>query len=65
MNQAATGQALYQQGELLRLQGDTAAEEAYRDANRYGQEAQPGLALLRLGQGDVAGGDPARPGRDD
>ena len=55
MNQAATGQALYQQGELLRLQGDfTAAEEAYRDANRYGREAQPGLALLRLGQGDVA-----------
>ena len=54
MNQAATGQALYQQGELLRLQGDfTAAEEAYRDANRYGREAQPGLALLRLGQGDV------------
>jgi DNA-binding CsgD family transcriptional regulator len=55
MNQAATGQALYQQGELLRLQGDfTAAEEAYRDANRFGREAQPGLALLRLGQGDVA-----------
>jgi ATP/maltotriose-dependent transcriptional regulator MalT len=54
MNQAATGQALYQQGELLRLQGDfTAAEEAYRDASRYGREAQPGLALLRLGQGDV------------
>jgi DNA-binding CsgD family transcriptional regulator len=55
MNQAATGQALYQQGELLRLQGDfTAAEDAYRDANRYGREAQPGLALLRLGQGEVA-----------
>ena len=55
MNLAATGQALYQQGELLRLQGDFAsAEEAYRDANRYGREAQPGLALLRLGQGDVA-----------
>ena len=55
MNQAATGQALYQQGEVLRLQGDfTAAEDAYRDANRYGREAQPGLALLRLGQGDVA-----------
>jgi len=55
MNQAATGQALYQQGELLRLQGDfAAAEEAYRDASRYGREAQPGLALLRLGQGDLA-----------
>jgi DNA-binding CsgD family transcriptional regulator len=53
-NRAATGQALYQQGELLRLLGDfTAAEEAYRDANRYGREPQPGLVLLRLGQGDV------------
>jgi DNA-binding CsgD family transcriptional regulator len=54
MNRAATGQALYQQGELLRLQGDfAAAEEAYREANRYGREPQPGLALLRLGQRDV------------
>jgi DNA-binding CsgD family transcriptional regulator len=54
MNRAAAGQALYQQGELLRLQGDfTAAEEAYRHANRYGREPQPGLALLRLGQRDV------------
>src|ERR671910_3547357 len=53
MNLAATGQALYQQGELLRLQGDfDAAEAAYRDANRFGREPQPGLALLRLGQGD-------------
>jgi DNA-binding NarL/FixJ family response regulator len=54
MNRAATGQALYQQGELNRLQGDfAAAEAAYRDASRYGREPQPGLALLRLGQGDV------------
>jgi DNA-binding CsgD family transcriptional regulator len=53
MNRAATGQALYQQGELLRLRGEfEAAEEAYRDANGYGREPQPGLALLRLGQGD-------------
>ncbi len=53
MNRAATGQALYQQGELHRLQGDfAAAEAAYRDANRFGREPQPGLALLRLGQGD-------------
>jgi len=42
MNRAATGQALYQQGELLRLQGDfAAAEEAYRDANGCGREPQP------------------------
>jgi tetratricopeptide (TPR) repeat protein len=54
MNRAATGQALYQQGELHRLQGDfAAAEAAYRDANAYGREPQPGLALLRLGQDDA------------
>ena len=54
MNRAATGQALYQQGELHRLQGNVAAAEAaYRDASRYGREPQPGLALLRLSQRDV------------
>jgi DNA-binding NarL/FixJ family response regulator len=54
MNRAATGQAYYQQGELHRLQGDlAAAETAYRDASRYGREPQPGLALLRLAQGDA------------
>jgi DNA-binding CsgD family transcriptional regulator len=54
MNLPATGQALYQQGELLRLQGDhDSAEAAYKEASRYGREPQPGLALLRLAQGDV------------
>ena len=54
MNRAAAGQALYQQGELHRLQGDfEAAEAAYRDASDFGREPQPGLALLRLAQGDV------------
>ena len=53
MNEPAAGQALYYQGELHRLQGDfAAAEAAYRDASRYGHEPQPGLSLLRLGQGD-------------
>jgi DNA-binding CsgD family transcriptional regulator len=53
MNRAATGQAYYQQAELHRLRGDfTAAEAAYRDASRFGREPQPGLALLRLAQGD-------------
>jgi DNA-binding CsgD family transcriptional regulator len=53
MNDAAVGQAFYQQGELHRLQGDfAAAEAAYRDASRYGHEPQPGLSLLRLAQGD-------------
>ena len=50
----ATGQALYQQGELHRLQGDhDSAEEAYKEASRYGREPQPGLALLRLAHGDL------------
>ena len=54
MNLAATGQALYQQGELHRLQGDQdAAEGAYKEASQYGREPQPGLALLRLTQGDL------------
>jgi DNA-binding CsgD family transcriptional regulator len=55
LNRAATGQAYYQQAELHRLRGDfAAAEAAYRDASRFGREPQPGLALLRLTQGDAA-----------
>ena len=54
VNQRAMGAAAYQQGELLRLRGDFyAAEEAYREASRLGREPQPGLALLRLAQGNV------------
>ena len=53
MNRAATGQAIYQQGELHRLRGDfEAAEAAYREASGFGREPQPGLSLLRLAQGD-------------
>lgn len=56
LNQLAVGYALYRQGEVHRLRGEfAAAEEAYRDASRCGCEPQPGLALLRLAQGnDVA-----------
>ena len=47
------GQAHYREGELHRLQGEHArAEEAYRAASRCGTEPQPGLALLRLAQGN-------------
>ncbi|HJQ75560.1 MAG TPA: LuxR C-terminal-related transcriptional regulator [Gaiellaceae bacterium] len=53
-NRAAAGQAVYQQGEVHRLLGDLeAAESAYVEANRLGREPQPGLALLRLAQGDT------------
>jgi uncharacterized membrane-anchored protein len=37
------------------LEGELAeAEEAYRRASRWGREPQPGLALLRLAQGEDA-----------
>jgi tetratricopeptide (TPR) repeat protein len=48
----STATAYYEKAELSRLRGDfDAAEDAYRDASRYGLEPQPGLALLRLKQG--------------
>ena len=48
----AAGVAYYRQAELLRLQGEfAAAEDAYREASRFGWEPQPGLAQLRLAQG--------------
>jgi DNA-binding CsgD family transcriptional regulator len=50
----AVGAALYQQGELHRVRGELAnAEEAYRHASHVGRSPQPGLALLRLAQGQV------------
>jgi ATP/maltotriose-dependent transcriptional regulator MalT len=51
------GAAWYQLAELRRLRGELAeAEEAYRQASIAGRKPQPGLALLRLAQGqpDVA-----------
>jgi DNA-binding NarL/FixJ family response regulator len=57
LNQRVAGHAAYRQGEVYRLRGEfAAAEEAYREASRRGREPQPGLALLRLaqGQGDTA-----------
>jgi DNA-binding CsgD family transcriptional regulator len=54
-NQTAAGQASYRQGEVHRLRGEfAAAEEAYGEASRCGWEPQPGLALLRLAQGNAA-----------
>jgi len=52
-NRWAAGEACYRQAEVHRLLGDLeAAEVAYREASRHGREPQPGLALLRLSQGD-------------
>ncbi|HEX6107005.1 MAG TPA: response regulator transcription factor [Gemmatimonadales bacterium] len=53
--QAGLGAAFYQLGELHRLRGEASrAEEAYREAALLGRRPQPGLALLRLAEGDIA-----------
>jgi ATP/maltotriose-dependent transcriptional regulator MalT len=50
----AIASAFYQQAELQRLRGDyAAAEESYREASRRGRDPQPGMALMRLAQGQV------------
>ena len=50
----ATGPAFYQRAELHRLRGEFAkAEQAYRQASQFGRTPQPGLALLRLAQGQL------------
>jgi len=52
--QPGGGAACYQLGELHRLRGEwDRAESAYRDASRQGRRPQPGMALLRLAQGQV------------
>ena len=54
LNERVAGQAAYLRGELFLLRGELArAEEAYREASRRGREPQPGLALLRLAQGEA------------
>jgi DNA-binding CsgD family transcriptional regulator/tetratricopeptide (TPR) repeat protein len=50
----AVGDAVYEQAEVRRLRGDfDGAERAYRQATQFGRDAQPGLALLRLAQGQI------------
>jgi DNA-binding CsgD family transcriptional regulator len=50
----SAGAAWYLLAELHRLRGDFGkAEEAYRQAHQGGRKPQPGLALLRLAQGQV------------
>ena len=54
MNPAAAAKASYLRAEVRRLRGELpAAEEGYREASRLGLEPQPGLALLRLAQGNL------------
>lgn len=54
--QRSVGAALYQLGELYRLRGELSrAEESYRQAHDWGREPEPGLALLRLAQGQAEG----------
>lgn len=52
--QPGAGAAFYQLAELHRLRGEFArAEEAYRHTSEWGRKPQPGLALLRLAQGQI------------
>ena len=52
-NDRVAAYARYREGEVHRLRGEfAAAEAAYREAHRGGYEPQPGLALLRLAQGN-------------
>jgi class 3 adenylate cyclase len=54
-NVFTTAAGYYQIGEIRRRRGDfSAAEEAYRKAHELGRDPQPGQALLRLAQGNVA-----------
>jgi class 3 adenylate cyclase len=51
---SVTASGYYELGEIRRRLGDfAAAEEAYRRANEFGHEPQPGLALLRLAEGKI------------
>jgi ATP/maltotriose-dependent transcriptional regulator MalT len=57
-HEIGAGAAFYQQGELFRVCGAfDQAEAAYRRASQDGRVPQPGLALLRLAQGDSDGAE--------
>ena len=50
------GWGYHELGEVYRVRGDVAAAEAaYQKANEFGRDPEPGLALLRLANGDQAG----------
>lgn len=59
-NQPAVGAAFYQQAELHRLRGEfVKSEEAYRQASHWGRRPEPGLAQLRLAQGQIEAAEAA------
>ena len=60
------GGAFYRMAELNRLRGAYAeAESGYRQASACGKEPQPGLALLRLAQGQISSAFAAMRGETD
>jgi pentatricopeptide repeat protein len=53
-DRSTVGEAFYQLAHVYRLRGEyEKAEEAYRHMSQYGCKPHPGLALLRLAQGQV------------
>jgi DNA-binding CsgD family transcriptional regulator len=57
-SQPEAGAAFYQRAELHRVRGELDdADEAYRLASQAGRNPQPGLALLRLAQGNAKAAD--------
>ena len=51
-NPRVAGAAFYELGEIRLRKGDLAgAEKAFRDADEFGRDPQPGLSLLRLAEG--------------
>lgn len=55
LDPTAAAAAKYAQGEVWRLRGDLrSADVAYRRAGALGLDPQPGMALLRLAEGDTA-----------
>lgn len=51
-DEVSAGAAYYVAADVHRFRGDFArADESYREASRRGRDPQPGLALLRLAQG--------------
>lgn len=55
LDPTAAAAARYRQGEVLRLRGQLgSAAVAYRQASERGFDPQPGMALLRLAEGDSA-----------